>query len=401
MKADGTERRQLSHPFALEPDTCDGQCDNGHQAFDRQPTWTPDGKIAYIRMVYSGDESPHVGERGTSVQRRRPRGRRRVDPLLPRAEGERPDLRRSSGRCPRSIRSRSSATSPTRTSRSATWARRSTSCRRSGSSTSTPRRSARSSRTRHCPRRPHGPLVDFAGRELESFATGLEKPQSASRPMATRSCGPAARVDREQRRHCGLVAHRLDGSGRRRPRRRPARDAVPRPAKLIRLPSLPGYRGNYDIQSQDLPVIYIPGFLGSEIQCDGSNVWMPALPPIVMQPIRLSADGRSNQTCFSAGATGKMVDSFLAKDVYGHADDWLDEDGPARWPRELWLGLAQGASGQPRRARCQDRGAAGGEQARRQAGRQARHADRPLLRRRPDAACSSTTSTARARSRGC
>ena len=60
MKADGTERRQLSHPFALEPDTCDGQCDNGHQAFDRQPTWTPDGKIAYIRMVYSGDESPHV-----------------------------------------------------------------------------------------------------------------------------------------------------------------------------------------------------------------------------------------------------------------------------------------------------------------------------------------------------
>ena len=34
MKADGTGAHQVSHPFALEPDTCDGQCDNGHASYD-------------------------------------------------------------------------------------------------------------------------------------------------------------------------------------------------------------------------------------------------------------------------------------------------------------------------------------------------------------------------------
>ena len=67
-KADGTGAHQVSHPFALEPDTCVGQCDNGHASLDHSPTWTPDGKIAFIRMVDSGDESPRVSERGTSVR---------------------------------------------------------------------------------------------------------------------------------------------------------------------------------------------------------------------------------------------------------------------------------------------------------------------------------------------
>ena len=327
MKADGTERRQLSHPFALEPDTCDGQCDNGHHALDRQPTWTPDGKIAYIRMVNAGDESPHVGERGTSV--------RVVDPagggestryyLEPKANGlifsfvwpvssihpfaivgDKPD---------KNFAIRNLGTKTDIVSALGVLDLDASPVGQKLAYTT-----VLGGHTVH--------IVDFAGRELESFATGLEKPQVRFTPDGNSIVRTGCALDREQRRHCGLVAHRLadpDGDVR-------DDDPLETPfldfAKLIRQPSLPGYRGNYDIQSQDLPVIYIPGFLGSEIQCDGSNVWMPALPPIVMQPIRLSADGRSNQTCLSAGATGKMVDSFLAKDVYGHADDWLEKMDP-------------------------------------------------------------------------
>ena len=60
MKADGTGAHQVSHPFALEPDTCLGQCDNGHASLDHSPTWTPDGKIAFIRIA-SGDHRVGFG----------------------------------------------------------------------------------------------------------------------------------------------------------------------------------------------------------------------------------------------------------------------------------------------------------------------------------------------------
>jgi pimeloyl-ACP methyl ester carboxylesterase len=136
--------------------------------------------------------------------------------------------------------------------------------------------------------------------------------------------------DRRQRQHCGLITHRLeDPDGDVRPD-----DPLEVPfldmQAQIRVPAWPGRRSNFDIQSQDLPVILIPGFLGSEIQCDGEMVWMPALPPITMRPMALSADGRSNQTCLSAGTTGKPVGRFLLSDVYVHLDKWLEKlDPPA------------------------------------------------------------------------
>jgi hypothetical protein len=54
------------------------------------------------------------------------------------------------------------------------------------------------------------------------------------------------------------------------------------------------------------------------------------LPPLVMRPMALSADGRTNQNCASAKATGKPVDTFLKTDVYEHLDKWLERlDPPA------------------------------------------------------------------------
>lgn len=79
-----------------------------------------------------------------------------------------------------------------------------------------------------------------------------------------------------------------------------------------------------DIQPQATPVIFIPGFLGSEIVCGGESVWMPAGPPIHLERVALAADGRTEAACKGvAGPTGKEVRSFSGADVYGHATDWL------------------------------------------------------------------------------
>jgi pimeloyl-ACP methyl ester carboxylesterase len=329
MKADGSGARQVSHPFALEPDTCVGQCDNAHASYDHSPVWTPDGKIAYIRMVYSGDESQRVSERGTSV--------RIVDPagggdsqryyLEPRAHGvilsfvwpkssihpfailgDRPD--------------------------------KTYSIRNLGTNTdivsamgildldASPVGQTLAYATIVGGYKVH--VIDFAGRELESFATGLEHPSLRFTPDGNAIARTGCARDREQRLHCGIVTHRLDDPDG------DVREDDPLVTPFldmqahIRLAAWPGRRGNFDIQSQDLPIILIPGFLGSEIECDGEDVWMPTLPPISMRAMALSADGRTNQTCLSAGTTGKPVGKFLLSDVYDHLDKWLEKlDPPA------------------------------------------------------------------------
>ena len=174
-------------------------------------------------------------------------------------------------------------------------------------------------------------VIDWAGRELESFDTGLHLPQVRFTPDGNSIALKGCAKDRQQRRHCGIVVtHRLeepDGDVR-------ADDPLETPfldmQAQIRVPAWPGGRPNFDVQSQDLPIILIPGFLGSEIKCDGEMVWMPAVPPITMRPMALSADGRSNQTCLSAEATGKPVGTFMLSDVYEHLDKWLEKlDPPA------------------------------------------------------------------------
>ena len=327
MKADGTEARQVSHPFAFEPDTCYGQCDNGHEAHDHSPTWTPDGKIAFIRMVYSGDESPHVSERGTSVRVVHPAGGAAAQRyyLEPKAHGlifsivwptssihpfailgDRPDKTFSLRNLGTNV---DIVSAPGITDLDAS-----------------PVGQTLAYTTLVGGPRVH--VIDWAGRELESFETGLHLPQVRFTPDGNSIALKGCAKDRQQRQHCGLITHRLedpDGDVR-------ADDPLETPfldmQAQIRVPAWPGRRSNFDIQSQDLPIILIPGFLGSEIQCDGDNTWMPFLPPLHMQPIALSADGRTNQNCASAGPTGKPVDDFFFTDVYGHLDEWLEDLEP-------------------------------------------------------------------------
>lgn len=330
VKADGTGMRQVTEPFALAPDTCPGQCNNGHQAYDTSAIWTPQGKIAFIRQVFSGDESPRVSERGSSVRIVDPAGggdtqRYYMEPkanglilsivwptssLHPFAiVGDKPDRSYSIRNLGTMHDIVSAPTGIFDLDASPVGQKLAYATLING---------------------PRVHVIDFAGRALESFATGIEQPQIRFTPDGNGIARTGCARDRQQRRHCGIVTHRLDDpDGDVRPE-----DPLETPfldmQGGVHLPGFPGHRGNFDIQSQDLPIILIPGFLGSEIQCDGEVEWMPILPPIVMRPIALSADGRTNQTCLSAGATGKPVDRFLRSDVYIHLDKWLEKlDPPA------------------------------------------------------------------------
>ena len=329
MKADGTGARQVSFPFAFEPDTCGDSCDNTQEAFDHSPTWTPDGKIAFIRMVATGDEAPRVGERGTSVRVVDPAGggeqlRYYLEPkanglifsiVWPKSSihpfaivGDKPDRTFSLRNLGTNV---DIVSAPGITDLDASPV----------------------GQTLAYTTLVGGPkvnVIDWAGRPIESFGTGIHLPSARFTPDGNAIALKGCAKDRQQRQRCGLITHRLedpDGDIR-------ADDPIEKPfldmQAQIRVPAWPGRRSNFDIQSQDLPVILIPGFLGSEIQCDGEDVWMPTLPPITMRPMALSADGRTNQNCLSAEATGKPVGRFMRSDVYEHLDKWLERlDPPA------------------------------------------------------------------------
>ncbi|MDQ3740261.1 MAG: alpha/beta fold hydrolase, partial [Actinomycetota bacterium] len=69
------------------------------------------------------------------------------------------------------------------------------------------------------------------------------------------------------------------------------------------------------VQPQQLPVVFLPGFLGSEIAC-GSKMQWPAIPQADALGMRLGPDGVSNAGCAGTAPTGKALGSFLSKDVY-------------------------------------------------------------------------------------
>lgn len=327
MKADGTESRQVSHPFAFEPDTCGDNCDNAHASFDHSPTWTPDGRIAFIRMVNSGDESPRVGERGTSV---------RVVHLAGGAESQRYYLEPKAHGLIFSIVWPTSSIHPfaimgDRPDKTFSVRNLGTNVDIVHAMGITDLDASAVGQKLAYTTLVGGPkvhVIDWAGRQLESFGTDIHLPSARFTPDGNSIARKGCAKDRQQRQHCGLITHRLedpDGDVR-------ADDPLEVPfldmQAQIRVPAWPGRRSNFDIQSQDLPIILIPGFLGSEIQCDGDNTWMPFFPPLVMQPIALSADGRTNQNCVSAGATGKPINNFFFTDVYGHLDEWLEKMEP-------------------------------------------------------------------------
>ena len=71
-----------------------------------------------------------------------------------------------------------------------------------------------------------------------------------------------------------------------------------------------------DVQAQELPVIYIPGFLGSEIACGPTRIWPIGID---LPRIALNAAGTGTPRCPSAGPTGSLVDSVAGKDIYKSA----------------------------------------------------------------------------------
>ncbi|MGH3492782.1 MAG: lipase/acyltransferase domain-containing protein, partial [Sciscionella sp.] len=111
-------------------------------------------------------------------------------------------------------------------------------------------------------------------------------------------------------------------------------------------------REPYDYQAQQLPVIFVPGFLGSEITCGAGSLTWPLTGglSIDFEQMDLGADGSPG----NCGPTGKAAAAFsgaggvgpLTKQVYGPVDDWvtshfIDSDGNSRgyvygwdWRRE-------------------------------------------------------------------
>lgn len=324
MKADGSDAHQVSHPFALKANSC-GSCDDGHNAFDLQPGWTPDGKVAFIRFVGAGDESVHVAERGTSILTVDPAGGDEAQRyhLEPKANGliqsfvwatpslhpfailaDRPD---------KSFAIRNLGTNVDIVSAPGIL-----------DLDASPVGERLAYTTIAGGYKVH--VVDWAGRETETFGTGFEKPEIRFTPDGNSILRRGCAKDRDhQQTHCGFITHRLADPGG------DVRDDDPVEAPYLdetmslKQPALPGYRSNFDVQGQDLPILYIPGFLGSEIQCDGALTWMPAVPPLLLQPISLSADGSTNQNCLSAGPTGKILGRFAGKDIYAHADAWMEK----------------------------------------------------------------------------
>ncbi|HEV2756659.1 MAG TPA: hypothetical protein VG318_12895, partial [Actinomycetota bacterium] len=327
------ERTQLSFPYEGSPDTCDGQCDNGEVAWDYSPTWTPQGKVAFIRWAAAGDEAPHASIQGTNVYV--------VDPAAPGAETL------LAHEDPKSVGMYQGLVWPDKSDEPvATFV---------SAGGQFQIRKVVSDETLKVAlgildldASPDGRLLSYVqqtfsggnqvttielddGSQVDSFGLGIERPSRVRfTPDGNGLMLTGCAKDRDKQQHCGFITHRLpDPNGDIReddPVEAPYLDGNP---GQVGYADHPGHRSMFDVQSQDLPVIYAPGFLGSEITCGSEKVWMPSAPPIDMTPITLTSDGKGNKNCPGAGPTGEVVRKFLGSDVYEHANVWLEQMKPA------------------------------------------------------------------------
>jgi hypothetical protein len=81
-------------------------------------------------------------------------------------------------------------------------------------------------------------------------------------------------------------------------------------------------RSLWDVQAQQLPVIFIPGFLGSEIKGCNETQWLSATSDLV--EMSLNPDGVGNARCPDSGPDGKMVTFYSdtakwIKEMFGEA----------------------------------------------------------------------------------
>lgn len=315
---------QVSQPYAGKPDSC-GSCDDGEATHDLSPVWTPQGDVAFVRFVAGGEDAPHAAERGTSAW---------VAPVAGAQSGKLTTWHPLQDGVMRSIIWPKGAAEPLAISASALGftLRRVISRQHVAAELGIDDVDASpdGSRIAYRALTLAGPRIKViraqSGEELYSFAPALSDAGVRYSPDGTRLILAGCADDPQGQQHCGLKTHTI-----------PDPDADVRDDDPVEAPYLDGNpawvvgpntggggRSTMDIQPQATPVLFIPGFLGSEIVCGGEKVWMPDGPPIHLERVALAADGKSEAACQGiAGPTGKEIDRFLGADVYGHATTWL------------------------------------------------------------------------------
>ena len=335
------QRTQLSFPFEGKEDTCSSQCDNGEMFWDLSPVWTPEGKVAFIRWAATGDEAPHASLQGTNVYV--------VDPAAPGGETLIAHEDPNGVGLYQSIVWPDRADEPVAIFISAGGQFQ----LRKVLSDETLKvalgivdldASPDGKRLTFIEQTLSGgnqvATIDLAdGDQVDRFNLGIERPNRVRfTPDGNGLMLTGCTKDDDDQQHCGFITHRLpDPNGDIHPDdpvEAPYLDGNP---GQVGYADQPGNRSMFDVQSQDLPVIYAAGFLGSEISCGGENVWMPATPPIDLTPISLTPDGKGNLNCPGAGPTGEVVKKFLGADVYEHANVWLQHmNPPGGWATLGW-----------------------------------------------------------------
>ena len=92
----------------------------------------------------------------------------------------------------------------------------------------------------------------------------------------------------------------------------------------------------FDVQAQRLPIVNIPGFAGSDIRCEGSDLWPPGVlgNGAKLDAMRLAPDGKANLNCPGAGPTPDpndpdgFVSSAFGQDIYQAQEDWIEDIAP-------------------------------------------------------------------------
>lgn len=328
INRDGTGEQQVSQPFPGKVESC-GTCKDEETAWDVQPAWRDDDTVAFIRWVAAGDNAEHEAQEGTTVRRvELSGGGESVLRHYPNEnnEGATGLIWPNTWSEPLIIHVEASGITLRKVSTNQVLV---------SGPISDVDASPDGQKLAYVALGAGGPQVttiSASGAPIDSFDPGYDAgvPSVRFTPDNNGLLLTGCAEDGDGVEGCGLVTHRL-----------PDPDADVRPDEpleqlYLRMnpadvadPKSVGTRAMLDIQSQDLPVIYVPGFLGSEIECDGERVWMPSAPPLHFAPMRLEADGLTNKTCPSARPTGKIVDTFLNFDVYEHADTWLAKMNPA------------------------------------------------------------------------
>ncbi len=326
---DGTEGpitwERVSSPYPGKVASCN-LCEDGEVTFDHAPAWTPAGDLSWIRQVYADDAAQHVAENGATVMAKPYEtglsGAVAHIPLKPYGVVESMVWPQGAGE-PAVIIAGADGTQVMKASSK----QKITQELGVGDMDASPDGSRMVIRTTTT----SGPRMKVirwsTGEVLYDYKLAFSDTAVRYAPDGTRLIVSGCANDRSGQQHCGWKTHRIpdpDGDVRDTdPVEEPYLDG--NPAWVIGHTSALGGRSTGDIQSQDVPVIFAPGFLGSEIVCGGEKVWMPAIPPIHLERIAMAADGKTEAACPAASPTGKEVDSFLGADVYGHATDWLKD----------------------------------------------------------------------------